>query len=180
MSKTIIKSHEARRAKLLEWLPLNPRAVFAYCILCILLVSIYDSYMVVLYRKSILSIERNPICEFLIRQDPYSLTWFLVGKVLGNAGVIGTLSLLFWCGYRHTILIAKCLAFFQILLLVYLMFSDPLSGFLHFDGLHSGNATHFRKGMNSALIHLAILGPVLAAFVIMKWKRQESRQASLR
>ena len=139
---------------------------FLACLTFIVCVSIYDSYLVVLYRDSILDDERNPICKLLIRQDPYQLSWFLLGKALGNVVVVGTLIALKRFGYRANMTIATSIALFQFCLLLYLNFSDRMTGFLHFDGLCSHEPERFQEGLNSVVVHgVALIGILMVGIV---------------
>jgi hypothetical protein len=163
---------------LIEWrkkpndrdsLRIDPRWFFA-CLVFILGVSIYDTYLVVLYRDSILVDERNPICELLIRQDPRQLSWFLLGKTLGNLGVMATLMALYWFRYPWAISVAASVAMFQFWLLVFLNFSDPLTGFLYFDGLLSHDPKQFAEGVSSASTHgLVTLGFLMVGILMRIW-----------
>lgn len=145
---------------------------FFACLVFIVGVSIYDTYLVFLYQDSILFNEFNPICELLIRKDPHQLSWFLLGKTLGNLGVVGTLMTLYRLGYRWTNSVATNVALFQLLLLVFLNFSDPRTGFLSFDGLFSHDPEKFAQGVSSAAIHgFAILGFLMVWVLTRIWWR---------
>jgi len=135
-------------------------------------VSIYDSYLVAIYRECILYDERNPICEMLIRKDPGNLSWFMAGKFLGNLCVVGTLLLLRWIGYGHTLVVARGVAFFQAALLVFLTLSDPKTGLLHFDDLSSHDPAKAATAVNSALLQAIVLVGIVGAavFTVGKWK----------
>ena len=145
---------------------------FFACLISIVGVSTYDTLLVILYRDSILDDERNPICELLIRKDPNQLTWFLLGKILGNAGVVGTLTALYRLDYHRVMTVATSVALFQYWLLVFLNFSDPLTGFLHFDGLLSKDPKQFASGLNSAMIHgFATVGLLMVGIITrITWK----------
>lgn len=151
--------------------------VFSCCIVVIVAVSIYDSYLVSLYRNTILLFERNPVCEYLIRQDPGQLSWFMGGKLLGNLVVLGTLFGLFMSGYRHALTVAKSVACFQLLLLVYLLFSDEKAGVLSFDGLFSSNSERYFVSLRSAIAHVSVIVPTLALGVFVKRKWTATRAA---
>lgn len=144
--------------------------VFWFCVAFILCVSIYDSYLVGVYRDSILIDERNPVCEFLIRLDPQHLSWFLVGKLLGNVLVVGSLVALLRSGFRRTLTVAKSVAGFQLLLLVYLLFADCMTGFLSFDGLVSNHSFEFQQSLHSAVIHLGVFVPLLCGYFVARRK----------
>ena len=145
---------------------------FLGCLAFIVSVSIYDSYLVALYRECILYDERNPICEMLIRKDPNTLSWFMAGKLAGNLGVVGTLVLLRWVGYNRTLMVASGVAAFQLVLLTFLTISDPMTGLLHFDDLFSHNPAKAAKALNSAMLHAVVLSGMIALGVIIgvRWK----------
>ena len=180
MSRTLTVANPCRP----QWLPLgtlcqtlidkfsSARHAFLGCLLFIVGVSIYDSYLVALYRDAILFDERNPICEILIRKDPNHLSWFMLGKFLGNLGVVGTLMLLRWIGYKQTLTVAVGVAFFQLALLTFLTFSDPMTGLLHFDDLYSQDPVRAAKAVNSALLHGVVMTVTIVAGLIVsvKWK----------
>ena len=148
------------------------RHAFLSCLLFIVGVSFYDCYLVAINRECILFDERNPICEILIRRDPNNLSWFMAGKLLGNLGVVGTLLLLHWIGYRHSLVVAQGVAIFQKALLIFLTFSDSKTGLLHFDDLLSHDPAKAAKAWNSAIMHAAAcLGIVgIVVFSVIKWK----------
>ncbi len=147
------------------------RQAFLGCLLFIVGVSIYDSYLVALYREFILYDERNPVCEILIQKDPENLTWFMVGKLIGNMLVIGTLALLRWIGYKQTLTVALSVALFQFALLMFLTFSDPITGLLHFDDLFSHNPDRAAKALNSAMLHAIALAITVAGVITgIRWK----------
>jgi hypothetical protein len=153
---------------------------FLSCILFIVGVSIYDSYLVVLYQDHILVDERNPICEMLIRKDPNQLSWFLMGKLLGNVGVVGSLLVLLKLKFHHTLTVAKAVAFFQFGLLFYLTFADHATGFLHFDDLFSSDPVRVGQAQFSVLIHVALLSVVGGVFAwLSSLKRNLFRHHSI-
>ncbi|MFT5302811.1 MAG: hypothetical protein ACI814_003628 [Mariniblastus sp.] len=142
---------------------------FMSCIVFILSVSIYDCYLVALYRDHVLHGERNPICEILIRNDPNGLTWFMLGKCLGNLGVVSILITLRWLRYRPILIIAASVAMFQMILLVYLTYSDPLTGFLHFDDIFSNDPLLAGIAIKTLAVHLACLA-ITVTLAGFKWK----------
>ena len=146
------------------------RIVFSFCVLFIVCVSIYDTYLVTLYQDSILIDERNPICLFLIKQDTSQLTWFITGKLIGNLVVVGTLLSLFLSGFRRALTVAKGVACFQLLLLIYLHFSDSTTGVLDFDGLVSSSPFEFREAVLSTVVHIGVVLPLLMGTVLVKRK----------
>lgn len=155
---------------------------FLACLIFIVSVSIYDSYLVVLYRESILDDERNPICELLIQKDPHQLSWFLLGKFLGNLFVLGSLFALKWIGYSRFMTVTYCVAAFQMWLLVFLSFSDSLTGFLHFDDLMSPDPERFSKGISITLVHLVATLGMAGVWVVtrLRWKAIRNSVRSLR
>ena len=146
------------------------RKLFACCVLFIVCVSIYDTYLVLAYPAGILVGERNPICLYLIRQDMSQFSWFIGGKVLGNIVVVSTLLGLYFSGFRHALTVAKGVALFQLLLLVFLHMSDPCTGLLHFDDLGSKVSSKFYSAMWSLLLHLSVIGAVIVGGVYAKRK----------
>jgi len=150
--------------------------VFSFCLLVIACVSIYDTYLVVLYRETILLDERNPLCEYLIRQDTVQLSWFILGKLVGNLAVIGTLLGLFFFRFRRVLTVAKGVACFQLMLLAYLQLSDKTSGVLHFDGFWSPSQMEFRNSVVSAIVHIGVVVPTLVGGVFVK-RKWDSRRA---
>jgi hypothetical protein len=135
-------------------------------------VSIYDSYLVALYRDFILHDERNPICEILIRKDPNNLSCFMLGKLLGNLGVIGTLMFLRWIGYKPTLTVTLGVALFQLALLTFLTFSDPRTGLLHFDDLFSHDPDRAAQALNSMMLQGVGLAVAIStgAIAAIRWK----------
>ena len=162
---------------------LTPQRLFVACLAFIVSVSIYDCYLVAIYRDFILYDERNPICEMLIQKDPNHLSWFMTSKFFGNLFVLGTLLLLRWILYRQTLVVTIGVASFQFALLLFLTFSDPLTGLLHFDDLYSPNPIKAEKAMYSVMLHLAVLSGTIVVGVMtgIKWKtiRNNSHSAAV-
>lgn len=123
------------------------------CLCVIVGISVYDSWLVVLFKDCILFDERNPICVALIKQDPSSLSWFLAGKLAGNVFVVSMLIGLYSIGYRHTLVVARSVMGFQIALLMFLQFSDSATGFLWFDNLWSYDREEYYAGVRNLGIH---------------------------
>lgn len=146
------------------------RKLFAFCVLFIVCVSIYDTYLVLAYPNGILVGERNPICLYLIRQDASQFSWFIAGKVLGNVMVVSTLLGLYFSGFRHALTVAKGVALFQLSLLIFLHFSDRRTGFLHFDDIGSNDPSKFYWAMWSLLLHVLVIGTVIVGGVCAKRK----------
>ena len=97
-------------------------AVFGLAVFLIAAASIYDAYLVYEYREGI--IEQNPICNWLIRQEPDSVSLFLVAKGVGTAGVVVVLMGLFVFWRRAGITAAISLVVFQAGLIFYLHHSE--------------------------------------------------------
>ena len=136
------------------------------CLLVIISVSIFDTYLVYRFRDHIVIDEKNPICLTLIKYDAQNLTWFLWGKFLGNLFVASMLVALFRFSYRHTNTVSMSVACFQICLLVYLFCSDHTTGVLHFEGLFSQGKHEFRVAHNAMLLELVgliVIGVVFFA-----------------
>ncbi|MEM9942453.1 MAG: hypothetical protein AAF939_12880 [Planctomycetota bacterium] len=142
---------------------------FLICIAIILAVSTYDTYLVFVHQRHIIKMERNPICLFLIRLDPENMTFFLMGKFLGNLGVVCVLAALKWLCFRPYLLVAGLVAGFQIGLLGFLLLSDPVSGLFHFDDLFHPAPDRFRKGLLNLVYHLPLIPiVVLVAFFSLR------------
>ena len=155
--------------------PSKTRKAFLGCLLFIVGVSIYDSYLVALYPLTILEDERNPICKLLIQKDPLNLSWFLAGKFIGNLIVIGTLSLLCWIGYRRFMTVTVGVTLFQLGLLAYLTLSDPVTGLLHFDDLVSHDPARAARAFKSLAIQMSILTcTVVGGLAIISWRSKRS------
>ena len=95
---------------------------FGFAVILIASASIYDAFLVYEYREGI--VEQNPICNWLIRQEPKSVSLFLVAKGAGTAGVVSVLLGLFVFWRRAGIAAAIALVFFQTGLMYYLHTSD--------------------------------------------------------
>jgi hypothetical protein len=102
------------------------RSYFAACIAIITTISIYDAYLVVLYRYSIRELEHNPICLALIEFDPTGLKYFLVGKAIGTLCVISILTMLYMNRKKSWLFVSTSITAFQIALLGFLTFGEPL------------------------------------------------------
>lgn len=95
-----------------------------FSLLFIAVVSAVDIWFAVA-NSSILYVEKNPICEFLLRLDPESCVFFVIGKSFGTATVLLTLASLHMYGYRHARLVTTAITCFQVCLFVFLTLSDP-------------------------------------------------------
>ena len=141
---------------------------FFACVGFILAVSTFDTLMVVLYSDHIQDLERNPICLGLINMDPDRLTYFVLGKALGNFGVMLALIGLKTIRYRFAMAVTYSVSFFQFLLMVFLCGSDPGSGFLTFDDLGSHDPLIFNDGLHNAMIHLLVLATLVVLGLAVK------------
>ena len=142
------------------------------CLAIIISVSIYDTYLVYVFRDLIRITERNPICLALIDLEPTYLTCFFIGKVLGNVCVVSVLLALCYFGYRHHKTIVMSVAAFQLFLWLYLTVADQKTGILSFDGLLHHNPTAFTKSVCSLLIHVAVLA--IVALVVWRQHRRSN------
>lgn len=88
-------------------------------------VSAFDAWSTAA-NTQILRMEQNPICAALLRLDPKSCTYFVLGKSAGTLLTLSTLSVLLKSGYQHAMLVTGSVAMFQLVLLMYLCLSDPL------------------------------------------------------
>jgi len=96
--------------------------MFGLAVFLIAAASVYDAYLVYKYREGI--IERNPVCDWLIRQEPESVSLFLAAKGAGTAGVVSVLIGLFAFWRRAGITAAISLVIFQSGLMYYLHTSE--------------------------------------------------------
>jgi hypothetical protein len=96
--------------------------LFGLAVILIAGASIYDAYLVYKYREGV--VERNPICDWLIRQEPDSVSLFLVAKGTGTAGVVSVLIGLYAFWRRAGVTAAISLVMFQAGLMVYLHTSE--------------------------------------------------------
>ena len=142
------------------------------CLAIILLVSAIDTWLVYLFRDTILIDEKNPICRRLIAHDPHQLSWFFWGKGMGNLFVVSTLILLYRFDYRHCRLVASSVAGFQLLLSCYLGLSDATSGFLHFDWA-AFQREHPPEFWGQLIVSNGV-ALVMAAWAITFWNRSSS------
>ena len=151
---------------------LKSRKAFLGCLLFIVGVSIYDSYLVALYPLTILEDERNPICKMLIQKDPLYLSWFLAGKFIGNLIVVGSLALMSWIGYRRIMAVTFGVTLFQAGLLAYLTLSDPLTGVLHFGDLFSHDPARAAQALKSLAIHMSIFSctVIVGGLTVVGWR----------
>lgn len=93
---------------------------FAACCILIVAIGAVDTWLVVKYSDSIFELEQNPICLYLISLDPYQLSLFIAGKILGLGVVICTLVALFTFWKEIAMAVTYGVTVFQIVLLSYL------------------------------------------------------------
>jgi hypothetical protein len=116
MEMAMLARCEQGAVRQVEWLG---ELAFVSVWLFVGLVSAYDAYLVVLYAESILGMEQNPICRYLIERDT-GLTLFLQAKGAGTCTVLAILGALYLRRQRQAQFIAGGVALFQLVLLWYL------------------------------------------------------------
>ena len=84
------------------------------------LVSLYDAYLVEVYKMVIIDVELNPIAWYMIKQSGNDVTAFLCAKALGTGTVLAVLALLHRSLPRLAYPIVNSVATFQLALLVFL------------------------------------------------------------
>lgn len=89
------------------------------------LVSAYDGWLVVKYWESILDMERNPFCQYLIALDERDSSIFLRFKTSGTVAVLSVLAGLYRSNRRLALPVTVAVTFFQLGLLLYLTFGPP-------------------------------------------------------
>ena len=97
------------------------------CLLVIGVIAAWDAWLVVANSAIILN-EQNPVCVALLRLEPESKIFFLLGKGVGTACVLSVLSWMLRSGYRYAWAITLSVASFQLGLLTYLYFADAKCG----------------------------------------------------
>lgn len=95
------------------------RTHFVYCCLIILALSVIDTYFVYRYQHVIVYQERNPICLYLINCDRESLSYFAIGKLLGNASAIATMIGVYTWRKHIGVIVVQAITAFQIGLIAY-------------------------------------------------------------
>ncbi len=120
--RSIFRVEENRRLNL---------TLLSACCFIITFVGIVDTWLVVKYSDSIFDMEKNPICLFLLQQDPYGLMVFVYSKVAGLVLVIGSLVALFRYWEKNAVLIACAVTLFQLSLLGYLFVLSDIPHFVH-------------------------------------------------
>ena len=84
-------------------------------------VSVLDTWLVILNLPSMLYVEENWICRWLIRADPHGLAYFLPAKAAGTAAVLLILRGIVLRLERHGMLITSGVALYQFSLLLYFL-----------------------------------------------------------
>lgn len=98
----------------------NQTVWFLACCILIITIGAIDTWLVVKYSDSIFELEQNPICLYLISLEPYELSIFIAGKMLGLGVVICTLVALFTFWKDIAMTVTYGVTMFQIGLLSYL------------------------------------------------------------
>ena len=110
----------------LSWISKVPvsMVVFYIATMIIAIVSVYDAWLVYLYRDSIASLERNLICLALIELEPEYASIFILSKLIGVGAVVFCLEMVRRFNSRIGFSAAMGVAAFQICLLCYLTLAD--------------------------------------------------------
>ncbi len=124
LGQSLAKAVTVADPSLAAWLT---KALFAVGWVLIGLVSLYDMYLVIAYKSTILQMEENPICLELIRWDPVGLSYFLLAKFLGTAVVLTVLLALYARNRRLAMPVIGGVAAFQIGLLMYMTLATATS-----------------------------------------------------
>ena len=104
------------------------KAIFlTLCLFTIAAISATDIWFAV-ENATIMAMEKNPICLALMELDPASFSFFILGKSLGTAMVILTLTTLYRHNYKYAMTVTMAVTCFQLGLLMYLTLSDPRMG----------------------------------------------------
>lgn len=85
------------------------------------LVSMFDAYLVHRFIDSIVEMEENPVCRFLITLDTENLSVFLPAKALGTLLVLSILRLIFLRRREYSLTITSAVAAYQAGLMLYLV-----------------------------------------------------------
>ena len=98
-------------------------ALFALCWLFVAFVSVHDGYLVALYPGTIVEFERNPINQRLLSFGGGNIWYMIAAKTVGTVLTCSLLLMLFWQKRWLGTCVAMCVAAFQLVLLLYLMFA---------------------------------------------------------
>lgn len=104
----------------------NP-LVFLGCCLFIALVGILDTWLVVIHPETIFDMEKNPICLFLLQQDPNNMFVFVTAKLIGILIVLCVLTGLFRYWKKYAMHVTLAITFFQFSLVCYLYVLSDLA-----------------------------------------------------
>lgn len=91
-------------------------------------VSVYDAWLVVVFREIIHYTEENPVGRLLIQLDSNGINYFLGAKAVGTVIVLLALIGVHRLSHRHREWIMGGVASFQAWLLWYLSFAVPPAG----------------------------------------------------
>ena len=94
-------------------------SVFSGCCLFIVLTSIIDAALVLMYPETILGLESNPLCLALMQLEPQYFSIFLVWKFVGTCVVIATLCRLFVRRRAIAMVVVWSVSAFQLGLMLY-------------------------------------------------------------
>lgn len=101
--------------------------VLLICKLTIGLVSAYDIYLTVKYFESLPTMELNPVCRWLMSLDQgpdcnlNQIAAFMASKFVGNFISLAVIELVAHWRYGAAVAVALAVAFFQLLLLGFLL-----------------------------------------------------------
>lgn len=88
-------------------------------------VSLYDAWLVIVFRDMIHQTEKNPLGRLLIQLDSNGIAYFLTAKAFGTLIVLLALAAVHQLAHRHREWIIGGVASFQAWLLWYLSFAGP-------------------------------------------------------
>ena len=98
---------------------------FQTLVAVIVLISLYDGFLVSKFQDCILHFEQNPVGRVLIQWNDGDVSLFLATKALGTSLVVLALVWLRRWNRRLSNPIISAIAFFQCVLLLYLLFATP-------------------------------------------------------
>jgi hypothetical protein len=107
--------------RLRSWLGANYWWLWAF----VAAVSMYDAWLVVVFREIIHYTEQNPLGRLLIQLDSNGISYFLTAKAVGTAIVLAALIAVHRLSHRYREWIMGGVATFQAWLLWYLSFAVP-------------------------------------------------------
>lgn len=122
---TLITAARTRPALNDAPLPVSPVALLWTFLAIIAGVSLFDLWITFQTRDSILYMEENPICYWLIWAEPRYLSVFLPFKLLGTAFVVVFCRRVYALNDRIGLQVAGGVAAFQTWLLFYLAICEP-------------------------------------------------------